>query len=804
MKRLPELLAPAGDLDCLKAAVSAGADAVYFGGQKFNARSHAGNLSVEDIKEAVTLCRRHHVRTNLTLNTLIKESEWDDFVDYAGQILPLGIDAVIVQDPGVAAFVAAHYPDIALHASTQMAVEDLDGVLLLEDLGFSRVVLAREVSLEEIQAIRQKTDMELEVFVHGALCYSYSGRCLLSSFHGGRSGNRGGCAQPCRLLYEADGQTGCYMNMKDRAFDRDLSCLIEAGVSSLKMEGRMKGPAYVAGVTSYYRDLLDRYDRMGAAAIDEEKRNDVLQLFNRGGFTNGYLTGKDHMIEKRSVKNQGLRIGKVTDIWKGRLTIRVERDLHAGDQLEIRPSESWKAAHPDQPDRAVPIRLSGSMISESDAKEASFKLGGAVHKGFDVWRVVDPALTADLTRTYKEPEPVPLDMDLTVAMDRPVLLKVEKDGQWIQVSSRQLTQKAQSRPVTEEGLISQLSRLGGSGYKAGKISIHLDPDAFVPVSVINQLRREAVELADKTPPVPMVSQQAKERKAAFAALVVKTAAACQKQRGSIPLEKKKIEISVSSPAQLSALGDLSMVSTLLLSMEGFEKEDKSDICRRYAAVPLAVVLPNVGRAKVRQWAVQQMQEWIRAGGTVFEAQLPGQIRWIQEAGGQVWMGPMLGIMNRQAAYTLLSLMDGQTDPHLFASMELTLSEIRRLSGIKGMAVLTAGRIPYMISEQCIYKERYGCQKRPQGHRLLLTDRNSETMTAVSHCSLCYSEIYSEKPVFPEDRKRLDPDCKERVQLTLERPDQAAVLIGDVLGLPLGPSGSRTASYQSGHFEKGVL
>ena len=196
MRKLPELLAPAGDLDCIKAAVSAGADAVYFGGRRFNARSHAGNLSEDEISQAVSLCRRYHVRTNLTLNTLIKESEWDNFVDYADQILPLGIDAVIVQDPGVASFVAAHYPDIALHASTQMAVEDLDGVLLMEQLGFSRVVLAREVSLEEIRKIRSQTDMELEVFVHGALCYSYSGRCLLSSFHGGRSGNRGGCAQP--------------------------------------------------------------------------------------------------------------------------------------------------------------------------------------------------------------------------------------------------------------------------------------------------------------------------------------------------------------------------------------------------------------------------------------------------------------------------------------------------------------------------------------------------------------------------------------------------------------------------------
>lgn len=799
MRKLPELLAPAGDLDCIKAAVSAGADAVYFGGRRFNARSHAGNLSENEISQAVSLCRRYHVRTNLTLNTLIKESEWDNFVDYADQILPLGIDAVIVQDPGVASFVAAHYPDIALHASTQMAVEDLDGVLLMEQLGFSRVVLAREVSLEEIRKIRSQTDMELEVFVHGALCYSYSGRCLLSSFHGGRSGNRGGCAQPCRLFYDSDGRTDCYMNMKDRAFDRDLSLLVEAGVSSLKMEGRMKGPAYVAGVTSYYRDLLDRYARQGTAVIDEEKRKDVMQLFNRGSFTNGYLTNKDHMIEKGSVKNQGLRIGRVTDFHKGSLTIRSERDLHAGDQLEIRPDASWAKAHPDQPLQAVPVRLAGSMISPSAPREAVFKLGGNIHRGFEVWRVVDPVLTAQLVKTYQEPDPVPLDMDLTVAKGQPVRLKVRKDEDWIEVHSEQTAQEALKQPVTKETLKEQLSRLGGTGYQAGEITIHLDPDSFIPVSVINQLRRRAVSLADDVAPVTMVSPQAKERKARFAAAVEKA------RRDSLGHQAaaygdKKLEILAAAPGQLKAIGDLSKVSALLLSMEGFEKANKKAICCEFASVPLAVSLPNVGREKVRDWAIGQMKEWIEAGVTAFEAQLPGQIRWIRTTGGQVWMGPMLGIMNKQAAYTLLSLMDGQETQHLFASLELTLPEIRRLSGVGEMAVLTAGRIPYMISEQCVYKERYGCQKREEGHRLSLTDRSHETMTVLSHCRFCYSEIYSEKPVFLENRKGQGPDFTQRVQLTLERPDQAALLIRDAES----ENSRRGSLYQSGHFEKGVL
>ena len=244
MNHLPEILAPAGNLACLKAAVAAGADAVYFGGQAFNARRSAGGFTAEDVKEAVRLCRMRGVKTNLTLNTLIKQREWPSFLAYIDEILPLGIDNVIVQDPGVAMLVHERYPQVAIHASTQMAVQDLDGVLYLKNLGFSRVVLAREVTLDEIRKIHQATDVELEVFVHGALCYSYSGRCLMSSFHGGRSGNRGACAQPCRMAYQAGGKEGYFMNLKDLCGAYHLQELIEAGVASLKIEGRLKSEAF--------------------------------------------------------------------------------------------------------------------------------------------------------------------------------------------------------------------------------------------------------------------------------------------------------------------------------------------------------------------------------------------------------------------------------------------------------------------------------------------------------------------------------------------------------------------------------
>ena len=268
MRHIPEILSPAGDLTCLKAALAEGADAVYFGGEAFNARRSAHNFTLPDIREAIRLCGLYGAKTNFTLNTLIKETEWPALSSYLDEVAGLGLDAFIIQDFGVAACLTEklkdRYPSVALHASTQMAVEDLKGVEYLTDLGFSRVVLARELSLEEIKAIRAQTKTEIEVFVHGALCYSDSGRCLMSSFHGGRSGNRGGCAQPCRLAYEIDGKMGCYLNLKDRWGLESLEELAKAGVDSLKIEGRMKGVPYVAGVTRFYRGLLDRYKETGS------------------------------------------------------------------------------------------------------------------------------------------------------------------------------------------------------------------------------------------------------------------------------------------------------------------------------------------------------------------------------------------------------------------------------------------------------------------------------------------------------------------------------------------------------------
>lgn len=284
---LPELLAPAGDMSCLYAAVEGGADAVYVGGKRFGARAFAKNFDMDELSRAVNYCHFHGVKLYVTLNTLIEDIELREAVEYAAELYRIGIDALIVCDLGVIAAIKRHVPDLELHASTQMSVHDTDGVIAAEKLGLSRVVVARELSLENIKSAVDNSPCEIETFLHGALCVCHSGQCLFSSMVGGRSGNRGECAQPCRLPFN----NGKYiLSLRDLSLAEHIPELIESGVASLKIEGRMKSPDYVYAVTSVYRRLLDEH-----RSADNDENARLRRAFSRGGFTDGYFTGK---IEK--------------------------------------------------------------------------------------------------------------------------------------------------------------------------------------------------------------------------------------------------------------------------------------------------------------------------------------------------------------------------------------------------------------------------------------------------------------------------------------------------------------------------
>ena len=310
-QRQVEVLAPAGSFESMKAAIAAGADAVYIGGSQFGARAYADNLDEDHMLEAINYAHLHGASLYMTVNTLVKEKELDSLFDYLNPYYMAGLDAVIVQDMGVFTYIREHFPDLDIHASTQMTITGAEGASLLKKMGASRVVTARELSLEEIARIHREVGVEIESFVHGALCYCYSGQCLLSSLIGGRSGNRGRCAQPCRLPYDVrkDGHS-CQprderyvMSLKDLCVLDILPDILEAGVYSLKIEGRMKSPRYTAGVVSIYRKYVDRYLKSGRKGyhVDPRDKKILLDLFDRGGFTDGYYVqhnGRDMVALK--------------------------------------------------------------------------------------------------------------------------------------------------------------------------------------------------------------------------------------------------------------------------------------------------------------------------------------------------------------------------------------------------------------------------------------------------------------------------------------------------------------------------
>ena len=310
-----ELLSPVGDLDCLKAAVQNGADCVYFGASNFSARAFASNF--DDLELAINYAKIRGVKTNLTLNSLIKNDEFEDAYNLAKKAYELGIDAIIVQDLGLATRLIKDFPDLPIHASTQMSIHNLQGTLKLQNLGFKRVVLARELCANEIEYICQNSNVEIECFIHGALCISYSGQCLFSSLVGGRSGNRGKCAQPCRLPYELvqnGNETidkGFLLSTKDLCGLDYIPFLINAGVTSFKIEGRMKTPEYVATVTRIYRKYIDLALSGNPYVIDEKDKKDLLQVFNRGLSSNGHLDKEPNknLIYPIKPNNMGLPLG---------------------------------------------------------------------------------------------------------------------------------------------------------------------------------------------------------------------------------------------------------------------------------------------------------------------------------------------------------------------------------------------------------------------------------------------------------------------------------------------------------------
>ena len=451
---LPELLCPAGDEAALRAAVDSGANAVYLGYRAFGARASATNFDGQALEAAVRYAHLYHVRVHVTVNTLVKPGEMQELRAALGEIAASGADAAIVQDLGVAALVRREFPALALHASTQMAICNAEGARLARQLGFSRVVLARECALEDVREVAA-TGIETEVFVHGALCTAVSGRCLMSSMSGGRSGNRGRCAQPCRQGFRMDGMQGPLLSLRDLCLLDDLPAVCASGVRSLKVEGRLKSPEYVAVVTSVYRRALDAVAR-GDFRPDPAQREQLLQIYNRGGFTRGHILGAEDadLVTPDRVSHEGLPLGKVVAVRGHLAALHVDRALHDGDSLQLRGAG-----------KSCDLRYSGPDVPAGGTASLRLRPDTEAKPGMHVARLADACQLAK-ARAHA-PRPISVSMTARFALGRPMTLALT-DGEVSVTATGPVVEAARSRASTEEDARRQLDKLGGTPFSPGE------------------------------------------------------------------------------------------------------------------------------------------------------------------------------------------------------------------------------------------------------------------------------------------------------------------------------------------------
>ena len=524
----PEILAPCGTPEAVTAAVNAGCDAVYLGGDLFSARAFAGNFDTRQMVETIDFCHLFGVKVYMTVNTLLKEPEISRLTEYMRPFYEAGLDGVIVQDVGVVRVLKNEFPDMPLHASTQMSISSWYGAKLLKAQGLTRIVPARELTLQEIREIRDKVDIEIETFVHGAMCYAYSGKCLLSSFLGGRSGNRGRCAQPCRQCYELVQNKSIHeyiMSLKDMCTLKILPELIDAGIASFKIEGRMKNPYYVAATVDAYKTARDFYLEGHTAeqyqALADKLMDNMQDIYNRGGFCTGYYYIEDdkrkgaaakglEMAANKRPNHSGLVVGTIEAVKGPDVTIKTEQDIHQKDVLEIVPtgieltSNKEENAHHKlvlkgkelkkiRPGMKVHRTRNNHLLKEIDERLIKAERQTAAVA------VINAQVGEPLSIIIRSLNAESIETDaMGYCINDISETRIEELGGRKIPGTAQVTvagniiNAAENKPTDRQQLISKMQKTGGTNVSL-TVECHMDDNAFVPMSEFNALRREAVE-----------------------------------------------------------------------------------------------------------------------------------------------------------------------------------------------------------------------------------------------------------------------------------------------------------------------
>ncbi len=720
--KIPELLAPAGSAEGLRAVVAAGADAVYIGGSKFGARAYADNPGEQDLLEAIDFAHLHGKAVYLTVNTLIRQDELGELAAFLKPYYECGLDAVLVQDLGVVRFLHRLFPDLPIHTSTQMTVTGRETSEFLKKYGVTRIVPARELSIDEIAAVKQ-TGLEVEVFIHGALCYCYSGQCLFSSALGGRSGNRGRCAQPCRLTYELNGKKPAkeFLSPRDLCALEHVPALMKLGVDSLKIEGRMKQPEYAAGVVSIYRKYLDLWKKDSSIKVSEEDRRILLDLYNREGFTDGYLY-RHNGPEMMAVNRPSLTERESSSRRELYASLR-ERYLTKEDPLEAEASAVFYAGAP--------------MVLSLSRGDASFTAVG-----------------------------------------------------------EQEVQTAQSKPMTTEKIASQLAKTGGSGFCFREISVETDEGSFLPVGVLNSVRRSA--LAGLREELLRGYRRRSEKEPELTDLV--------KNKKTAPY----LQVLAASEEQFLAASE-SSVSEIIAEYTMLDTEAPEKTLKKLAhisgnkGIGLRIAFPRINREGRLEKIYQKIPAFIEAGVSGFLIRDPESFVRLAEAGyaSMIEADANLYTWNNEA----LEFFRENGITRFTAPYELS-GNMLKLRDNSDSVMTVYGRLPLMISAQCPKKTTGGCNHKKEF--LFLTDRKRAKIPVKTECDFCYNVIYNSVPLClfgdAETIRKLGFRAV-RLEFTDETKKETETVLGLAVSAFSGESADfRTAlkgGYTRGHFTKGA-
>lgn len=488
-----ELLAPVGSPAAFYAAISSGCNAIYLGLDKFSARAYATNFNLDNLKEYVDYAHLRNVKVFVTMNTVLYDRELNDAYDTVDQLAKIGVDAIIVQDLALVNYIVNHYKSLEAHASTQIGIDDFYSAKVMKDMGVQRVVFARETSLKDMKEIKRKLNIDIEAFIHGALCVCYSGNCLMSSMIGDRSGNRGRCAGCCRQVYTLvdmnsyqNIKTGYLLSMKDlntSDFIKDMDF-----VDSYKIEGRMKEPLYVAGVTSTYRKILDN------EKVDIDNLNKVFNRTYTKGIMNGETSANITNIERPN--NYGFEIGRVVKVHNNKIWIKLFKTLNKGDQIRVESKNVFEEI-------SIPVLklfdASFNAIESSDktvivdSRDYKIDINAKVYKTKDIKFVNDTEKKLNKNEDYKK---ISVNMELTGKIGEQLLLKIEYQNFRAYAKAENVALEALSKPTTEENIYTQLSKLNNTPYQLGELKLNLDENIFIPLKELNELRRKAISNLD--------------------------------------------------------------------------------------------------------------------------------------------------------------------------------------------------------------------------------------------------------------------------------------------------------------------